>query len=97
MDPLPLIAVYASCIIIMSSMASTSLISAIFSGRFNDHLSFSLSRWIHDYQDACIDKLERFLKGEENMDKYIDNEIMAVRQMMAGHGLRTSSGGSSVS
>lgn len=23
-----------------------------------------LSRWIHDYQDACVDKLERFLKGE---------------------------------
>ena len=23
-------------------------------------------RWIHDYQDACIDKLERFLHGEEN-------------------------------
>jgi len=21
-------------------------------------------RWIHDYQDACVDKLERFLKGE---------------------------------
>ncbi|XP_072163612.1 NAD(+) hydrolase SARM1-like [Diadema setosum] len=58
---------------------------------------FNGIKWIHDYQDACIDKLERFLKGEENMDRYIDNEIMAVRQMMAGHGLRTSSGGSSVS
>ncbi|XP_030847926.1 sterile alpha and TIR motif-containing protein 1 isoform X2 [Strongylocentrotus purpuratus] len=58
---------------------------------------FNGIKWIHDYQDACIDKLERFLKGEENMEKYIDNEIMAVRQMMAGHGLRTSSGGSSVS
>ena len=23
-------------------------------------------RWIHDYQDACVDKLERFLKGEVN-------------------------------
>ncbi|XP_063967847.1 NAD(+) hydrolase sarm1-like isoform X1 [Lytechinus pictus] len=58
---------------------------------------FNGIKWIHDYQDACIDKLERFLKGEENMEKYIDNEIMAVRQMIAGHGLRTSSGGSSVS
>ena len=22
-------------------------------------------RWIHDYQDACVDKLERFLRGEK--------------------------------
>lgn len=21
-------------------------------------------RWIHDYQDACVDKLERFMRGE---------------------------------
>ncbi|KRG06117.1 uncharacterized protein Dmoj_GI13152, isoform F [Drosophila mojavensis] len=25
--------------------------------------------WIHDYQDACIDKLERFLRGEKNVDR----------------------------
>ncbi|XP_070141695.1 NAD(+) hydrolase sarm1 isoform X4 [Drosophila kikkawai] len=25
--------------------------------------------WIHDYQDACIDKLERFLRGEKNIDR----------------------------
>jgi hypothetical protein len=23
------------------------------------------SRWIHDYQEACVDKLERFLRGEK--------------------------------
>lgn len=23
-------------------------------------------RWIHDYQDACVDKLERFMRGEMN-------------------------------
>ena len=23
-------------------------------------------RWIHDYQDACVDKLEQFLHGEMN-------------------------------
>ena len=23
-----------------------------------------LSRWIHDYQDACVDKLEKFISGE---------------------------------
>ena len=21
-------------------------------------------RWIHDYQDACVEKLERFMRGE---------------------------------
>jgi len=26
--------------------------------------SFNGVRWIHDYQDACIDKLEKFIKGE---------------------------------
>lgn len=25
------------------------------------------SRWIHDYQDACVDKLERFMRGEMNV------------------------------
>ncbi|XP_037814995.1 NAD(+) hydrolase sarm1 isoform X5 [Lucilia sericata] len=25
--------------------------------------------WIHDYQDACIDKLERFMRGEKNIDR----------------------------
>jgi len=25
---------------------------------------FNSVRWIHDYQDACIDKLERFIRGE---------------------------------
>lgn len=24
----------------------------------------ALRRWIHDYQDACVDKLERFMRGE---------------------------------
>ena len=28
---------------------------------------FNGVRWIHDYQDACVDKLERFLKGEMNL------------------------------
>lgn len=23
-------------------------------------------RWVHDYQDACMDKVERFIKGELN-------------------------------
>ncbi|CAO1372534.1 unnamed protein product [Diamesa serratosioi] len=28
---------------------------------------FNAVRWIHDYQDACVDKLERFMRGELNM------------------------------
>lgn len=28
---------------------------------------FNGVRWIHDYQDACVDKLERFMRGEMNM------------------------------
>ncbi|XP_055862098.1 uncharacterized protein LOC106066421 [Biomphalaria glabrata] len=27
---------------------------------------FNAVRWIHDYQDACVDKLEQFLRGEPN-------------------------------
>ncbi|KAI4461552.1 sarm1 [Holotrichia oblita] len=27
---------------------------------------FNGVRWIHDYQDACVDKLERFMRGEVN-------------------------------
>ncbi|KAJ8940838.1 hypothetical protein NQ318_005284 [Aromia moschata] len=27
---------------------------------------FNAVRWIHDYQDACVDKLERFMRGELN-------------------------------
>ncbi|XP_055327881.1 NAD(+) hydrolase SARM1-like isoform X2 [Paramacrobiotus metropolitanus] len=28
---------------------------------------FNGIRWIHDYQDACVDKLERFLRGDLNL------------------------------
>ncbi|XP_076364418.1 NAD(+) hydrolase SARM1-like isoform X2 [Tachypleus tridentatus] len=28
---------------------------------------FNGVRWIHDYQDACVDKLERFMRGEMNV------------------------------
>ncbi|XP_062127931.1 NAD(+) hydrolase sarm1 isoform X3 [Drosophila sulfurigaster albostrigata] len=31
--------------------------------------NFNGVNWIHDYQDACIDKLERFLRGEKNIDR----------------------------
>jgi len=28
---------------------------------------FNGVRWIHDYQEACVDKLERFMRGEMNV------------------------------
>lgn len=28
-------------------------------------------RWIHDYQDACVDKLEQFLRGEVNTQQRV--------------------------
>ncbi|XP_054289187.1 NAD(+) hydrolase sarm1 isoform X4 [Macrosteles quadrilineatus] len=33
---------------------------------------FNGVRWIHDYQDACVDKLERFMRGELNMRGGVD-------------------------
>lgn len=27
---------------------------------------FNGVRWVHDYQEACVDKVERFIKGELN-------------------------------
>jgi len=28
---------------------------------------FNCVRWVHDYQDACINKLERFLRGDDSL------------------------------
>lgn len=38
---------------------------------------FNGIRWIHDYQDACVDKLERFMKGDTNyrMDGLVGRNI----------------------
>lgn len=27
---------------------------------------FCIFRWVHDYQDACVDKVEKFLTGEKS-------------------------------
>lgn len=27
---------------------------------------FYIFRWVHDYQDACVDKVEKFLTGEKS-------------------------------
>ncbi|XP_055324987.1 NAD(+) hydrolase sarm1 isoform X2 [Sitodiplosis mosellana] len=39
---------------------------------------FNGVRWIHDYQDACVDKLERFMRGER------DNIMAAYRAALRG-------------
>lgn len=41
---------------------------------------FNGVRWIHDYQDACVDKLERFMRGEMN----IRNERLGKGDMTPG-------------
>uniref|UniRef100_A0A915KQR1 ADP-ribosyl cyclase/cyclic ADP-ribose hydrolase n=1 Tax=Romanomermis culicivorax TaxID=13658 RepID=A0A915KQR1_ROMCU len=30
---------------------------------------FNGVRWVHEYQDACVDKLEKFIKGELNLNR----------------------------
>ena len=43
-------------------------------------------RWIHDYQDACVDKLERFLRGDLNINmKTAANSTGATVQSPGGH------------
>ena len=47
---------------------------------------FVCFRWIHDYQDACIDKLERFLHGEENTGR-LDLDQLAQEGLGGSEGL----------
>jgi hypothetical protein len=49
--------------------------------------TFNGVKWIHDYQDACVDKIERFLRGEQIPRESGSN---------AGANNNTSSGQSSV-
>ena len=35
-------------------------------GAFIQKLRYVCFRWIHDYQEACVDKLEKFIHGEIN-------------------------------
>ncbi|KAF0306819.1 Sterile alpha and TIR motif-containing protein 1 [Amphibalanus amphitrite] len=39
--------------------------------------TFNGVRWIHDYQEACVDKLERFMRGETNRSE--GRMVMGVR------------------
>jgi len=36
--------------------------------------SYNGVNWVHEYQGACVDKLERFLKTKENDSEEIINE-----------------------
>ena len=36
--------------------------------------SYNGVNWVHEYQEACVDKLERFLKTKENDSEEIINE-----------------------
>ncbi|XP_033627458.1 sterile alpha and TIR motif-containing protein 1-like isoform X2 [Asterias rubens] len=47
---------------------------------------FNGIKWIHDYQDACIDKLERFLHGEENTGR-LDLDQLAQEGLGGSEGL----------
>ena len=40
---------------------------------------FNSVRWVHDYQDACIDKLERFIRGETFLKANYANYINGSR------------------
>ncbi|XP_046980639.1 NAD(+) hydrolase sarm1 isoform X2 [Schistocerca americana] len=53
---------------------------------------FNGVRWIHDYQDACVDKLERFLRGE--MSVRAEGPGSASRIGLAGKGDATPGGSS---
>ncbi|XP_077995300.1 NAD(+) hydrolase sarm1-like [Glandiceps talaboti] len=51
-------------------------------------LFFNGVKWIHDYQEACVDKLERFLRGQENVP-HVDGSYL--RDGFHLHGNRGSS------
>ena len=56
------------------------------SGLFNDDSFDKLIlnntfRWIHDYQDACVDKLERFMRGEFNAKNEIGGPFLSKSHM----------------
>ncbi|XP_049776157.1 NAD(+) hydrolase sarm1 isoform X2 [Schistocerca cancellata] len=53
---------------------------------------FNGVRWIHDYQDACVDKLERFLRGE--MSVRAEGPGSVSRIGLAGKGDATPGGSS---
>ncbi|XP_041977873.1 NAD(+) hydrolase sarm1 isoform X2 [Aricia agestis] len=36
---------------------------------------FNGVRWIHDYQDACVEKLESFLRGKSNLATRLESQI----------------------
>lgn len=44
---------------------------------------FNGVRWVHDYQEACVDKVERFIKGELNRTPSLGPNQLPVRPTSA--------------
>ncbi|KAI6241667.1 ADP-ribosyl cyclase/cyclic ADP-ribose hydrolase [Aphelenchoides fujianensis] len=44
---------------------------------------FNGVRWVHDYQEACVDKVERFIKGELNRTPSLGPNQISVRPSSA--------------
>merc|ERR1719270_1032541 len=44
-------------------------------------------KWIHDYQDACVDKVERFIRGEHS----VSSNYSMMDRFLSGTGSQTSS------
>jgi hypothetical protein len=40
-------------------------------------------RWVHEYQEACIDKVERFIKGELNRTPSIGQQNLPPRKQIS--------------
>ena len=55
------------------------------------YMLFLFSRWIHDYQDACVDKLEKFLSGEMSPKTFGPRPSLSKGSSFGSiHGSRTS-------
>ena len=44
----------------------------------------SLSSWVHDYQEACIDKMEGFMKGHVTIPRVRPGESMSCQGNLHG-------------
>ena len=46
-------------------------------------------KWIHDYQDACVDKIDRFIRGDaaiRSEEGFIETEALKVFGLLHCHG-----------
>ncbi|XP_063841948.1 NAD(+) hydrolase sarm1-like isoform X3 [Scylla paramamosain] len=37
--------------------------------------SFNGVRWIHEYHNACVDKMERFMRGDDSLGRYTNRSV----------------------